>query len=168
MPNTHELVASTARTMGTSRDVDSGPASRLGVGVGFILPLGVCLFSLVACPYTKVEESFNMQATHDILVHGTDIDAVSATPERTAPRFATSESHTRGFVLLPPWCQQYDHHEFPGVVPRTFIGALVLSAIASPVASAVQVFHLSRFYMQYAGSCIVLRSLSRCLCVSVQ
>lgn len=109
-----------------------------------------------------------MQATHDILVHGTDIDAVSATPERTAPRFATSESHTRGFVLLPPWCQQYDHHEFPGVVPRTFIGALVLSAIASPVASAVQVFHLSRFYMQYAGSCIVLRSLCLCLCVSVQ
>lgn len=28
---------------------------------------------------------------------------------------------------------QYDHMEFPGAVPRTFIGALVLAGIAEPI-----------------------------------
>ena len=51
-------------------------ASRVKVSVGLLLPLGVCLFNLVVCPYTKVEESFNMQAAHDLLVHGMNLDKV--------------------------------------------------------------------------------------------
>lgn len=59
------------------------------------------IVQVLLSPFTKVEESFNMQASHDILIHGSHIE-------------------------------EYDHHEFPGPVPRTFIGGLVLASLNYP------------------------------------
>ena len=74
----------------------------------FIFP-SLVLLHLWVSPYTKVEESFNIQATHDILKYGIPTGA----PELK-------------FKAL------YDHMSFPGAVPRTFIGALVLSGLSKP------------------------------------
>ncbi|CAI4756213.1 BBL_G0046740.mRNA.1.CDS.1 [Saccharomyces cerevisiae] len=64
--------------------------------------LTVISFHLIQAPFTKVEESFNIQAIHDILTYSVfDIS-------------------------------QYDHLKFPGVVPRTFVGAVIIAMLSRP------------------------------------
>ncbi|KAM0483545.1 hypothetical protein ACHAPX_002036 [Trichoderma viride] len=79
----------------------------------FIVPL----LHLLAAPYTKVEESFNLQATHDILVYGTP----------------THEIHQR--------LSTYDHFSFPGAVPRTFVGPVLLAGVSQPLIALVGFEH---------------------------
>lgn len=67
------------------------------------------LIHLFVSPYTKVEESFNIQAIHDILIHGIPTENIDQ------------------FLIA-----NYDHVSFPGAVPRTFAGALVLSGLSRP------------------------------------
>ncbi|KAJ2040958.1 alpha-1,6- mannosyltransferase [Coemansia sp. S3946] len=66
----------------------------------YAFAIAVTLSALCA-PYTKVEESFFMQAVHDILKWG-------------------------------PVNASFDHLSFPGVVPRSFVGPLLISALAYP------------------------------------
>lgn len=73
------------------------------------LPAAVILVHLLASPYTKVEESFSLQATYDILRHG--IPTADITSYLAA---------------------NYDHFSFPGAVPRSFLGPLVLAGLSRP------------------------------------
>jgi alpha-1,6-mannosyltransferase len=73
-----------------------------------LIPIFI-LIHLFVSPYTKVEESFNIQAIHDILIHGI--------PGSNRDQFLTAN---------------YDHISFPGSVPRTFAGALILSGLSRP------------------------------------
>lgn len=100
---------------------------------GYDLLLGlIAAFYLFMAPYTKVEESFNIQAMHDILYH-------------------------------PHHVEKYDHLEFPGVVPRTFLGAIFVSIWASPFVLAASLLQLPKIYSLYAVrlalGCILLSTL---------
>jgi alpha-1,6-mannosyltransferase len=77
--------------------------------VGSLVILTLVFVHLYISPYTKVEESFNIQATHDILKYGVP-------------------THNVDLRLKA----QYDHMTFAGAVPRTFIGPLILAAVAKP------------------------------------
>lgn len=72
------------------------------------------LFHLLLSPSTKVEESFNLQATHDLLTYGVPL--------------------TSSVSLLT---STYDHFTFPGAVPRTFVGAVILAGFSQPVVALV-------------------------------
>ncbi|KAL6652295.1 hypothetical protein ACP70R_011220 [Stipagrostis hirtigluma subsp. patula] len=111
------------------------PAAAGGwlAGWGWDLLLGsIAAFYAAMAPYTKVEESFNVQAMHDILYHTYHIE-------------------------------KYDHLEFPGVVPRTFIGAFVISILSSPAAFIMRFFHVPKFYslltVRLLLGCVTLMSL---------
>ncbi|KAK4550024.1 hypothetical protein LTR36_002991 [Oleoguttula mirabilis] len=80
-----------------------------------LLLFAVVGLHLVCAPYTKVEESFNIQATHDILTHGVPWTNSSAI-----------------------FADKYDHVAFPGSVPRTFVGALLLAGVATPFKALYQ------------------------------
>jgi len=50
---------------------------RSDLDVWDLLLAFVVILYLIVCPYTKVEESFNIQAIHDMLFHGTQLDKVN-------------------------------------------------------------------------------------------
>ncbi|KAI9662291.1 MAG: dolichyl-P-Man:Man(7)GlcNAc(2)-PP-dolichol alpha-1,6-mannosyltransferase [Bathelium mastoideum] len=70
----------------------------------------IVLIHLICSPYTKIEESFSIQATHDIIAYG-------------IPR-------TNGTQVLA----HYDHVIYPGnhPVPRSFAGPVVLAGLSKP------------------------------------
>lgn len=77
---------------------------------GLLILPALILLHLWFAPYTKVEESFNIQAAHDLLYYGIPLSNVSEQINA-----------------------QYDHITFSGAVPRSFIGALVLAGLSRPV-----------------------------------
>lgn len=98
-----------------SIQVHSNPAEELIIAIASaILALlfpALILLHLFIAPYTKVEESFHVQAVHDILANGLP----------------------RGFHDLNLDRVNYDHFSFPGAVPRSALGAVALAMLSRPV-----------------------------------
>jgi alpha-1,6-mannosyltransferase len=81
-----------------------------------LVPIALCFYSMLA-PFTKVEESFNMQATYDLIYSN---------------------------------YSDFDHFQFPGVVPRTFIGPLLVALPLYPfsyVLDKTSIMYLVRLLM---------------------
>lgn len=85
----------------------------------------VILLQIIGSPFTKVEESFHVQATHDILYHQTDLAS-------------------------------YDHKMFPGPVPRSFVGPLILAGASSTLASILTWRMLPKLLVHYVGTTLRL------------
>jgi len=83
--------------------------AALAAAAAVLLALVLAAQVLVA-PYTKVEESFSLQAVHDLLAYG----------------------------VRPAALAQYDHVRFPGAVPRSFLPPALLAALSAPVLAAAR------------------------------
>lgn len=103
--------SSTNRRRKTPRDF---LARRVAQALLFMMSF-LCLYT---CPHSKVEESFNLQATHDLIYHG-------ITPAVLMSSSSLWYNETTAKAPLPDL--PYDHLSYPGVVPRTFLGPLILS-----------------------------------------
>ena len=75
-----------------------------------VLFLVALMTSILLCPYTKVEESFGIQASHDVAYLGYSQQAFG----------------------------DYDHVVFPGSVRRSFIPPAALAVASKPVFDAIQ------------------------------
>lgn len=108
------------------------------------LLVSLCLLYVVLCPYTKVEESFNLQATHDLLYHSKNLSKVRG----GCPKCI----YFTNCALNRVCCSQYDHFEFPGVVPRTFLGPLVLSCFSWPLVALADSMGATKLFSLYIGT----------------
>jgi hypothetical protein len=107
--------------------------SNIGIGMAGMALFSSCLLDLLLCPHSKVEESFPLQATHDIFYHG-------ITPAIRNIIFTNIDAE------LP-----YDHLQYPGgallqSLDGPFSSVLLQSALAliiDPIAYDVVVFSCS-------------------------
>ncbi|KAG7887741.1 hypothetical protein KL935_005316 [Ogataea polymorpha] len=67
------------------------------------------VYHLLISPYTKVEESFNLHAVHDLINYG---------------------------IYDVP---HFDHKEFPGAVKRSFVGSLMIFIVSKPLLTIVDI-----------------------------
>jgi alpha-1,6-mannosyltransferase len=79
-------------------------------------------------PYSKVEESFNLHATHDVLMYG-------ISPRNLHKVRPCSLQLDFLFKRV-----KYDHFMFPGAVPRTFIGSVLLAWMVTPILHFARLF----------------------------
>lgn len=90
--------------------------SNVYLSIETLLLLSIAALYIIHCPFNKVEESFNTQAIHDV---------VNLLPQSLpGHNISRSEDINQEIAIrnLLPW----DHTLFPGVVPRTFVGALLI------------------------------------------
>jgi len=150
----------------TSINPTVGYFSYLG---SLLFLFGVSLGYLILCPYTKVEESFAMQATYDLYYHGLG-PAIRRVLLLMSSELPNDENDLDELFLSLP----YDHLQYPGVVPRTFAGPALLTTFTGVTAKVVKLIlgitlepHRLQFLMRFGLMLLVLHALHR-LAQSIQ
>ena len=87
---------------------------------------------LYLCPHSKVEESFSLQATHDLFYYGITPQAIqnmAAASGWTGVVDQEKDAQPQSADIVLP----YDHLQYPGVVPRSFVGPAILAVLCHAI-----------------------------------
>jgi alpha-1,6-mannosyltransferase len=99
------------------------------------LIFGVAAVHVALAPFTKVEESFNLHAMHDIFTYGVTPGGL---PKVRCLSYGSSWTKV----------DQYDHFVFSGVVPRSFIGSLFIAGSVWPLTAFSNILSGDKFQLQ--------------------
>jgi alpha-1,6-mannosyltransferase len=94
--------------------------------VGFVVAAAVLfcsfLFDLILCPHSKVEESFPLQATHDLYYHGLSpiLSSASLFGNNTAYELPYDHLQYPGGKLLLTFFSAYSAFLFSQIVVETY------------------------------------------------
>mmetsp|Transcript_24278 Transcript_24278/g.57494 ORF Transcript_24278/g.57494 Transcript_24278/m.57494 type:complete len:679 (+) Transcript_24278:97-2133(+) len=121
-PSSSSSSSDTQALLATTRPSSSSSFCFFFRLAAFSFLVTISFVDLWVCPYSKVEESFQIQATHDVYYYGinSNINNIGSTG-------------SDGIEETPP----YDHLQYPGVVPRTFVGPTILATLTKAVVKAV-------------------------------
>ena len=130
--------------------------------------LSICF--VIFTPYTKVEESFNLQATHDFLYIGfprvyqyiyqaiKDIHADLVNYHPVIHTVTTEYLHLDCLPFPEPefnlTFDRWDHQDFPGVVYRSFVGPFFISLLTLPF-TFVSFISRDKFHLQLISRIIL-------------
>ena len=170
--------------------------------IQLLLLVALSIFYLCSCPYTKVEESFNLQVRISIVsfipwkleyvlafprvriyVHLLKFSVSESLPELAkacsiflkrltfqAPDypnisldFSWLSKAMHDLLFHKTRLDAFDHLEFPGVVPRTFIGPLFVTFWVAPLASVLDLMGFGKDVAQVilkfiVGYCSILHT----------
>jgi hypothetical protein len=178
----------------------------MGGTILFLVPLfSVSLVHLICAPYTKVEESFHTQAFHDMLfklpaegevnsviksyfdvyahlfpglapLECPDISRDSSTVANDDLNGSQKDPPPRGMATGCAIKSTFDHLSYPGVVPRSFLPAIVISSAVRPIKFSLDIVLTSspgKFFYQCLSravlgflTCLSLSSLGSSLPLS--
>eukprot|EP00922_Rhytidocystis_sp_ex-Travisia-forbesii_P022616 GHVS01033102.1.p1 GENE.GHVS01033102.1~~GHVS01033102.1.p1 ORF type:complete len:941 (+),score=226.31 GHVS01033102.1:111-2933(+) len=118
---------------------------HLLLSCAFIFLFCWIFFFVGLCPFTKVEESFNMQAVHDLLHIRQQQHQQQHQQQQQDEQHQHQQQQQNDVesIFLPSEASliSFDHRFYPGEVPRTFIGPLLLSRLVLPLLSLPRIFH---------------------------
>ena len=93
-----------------------------------VLALFAVTLPIFIAPYSKVEESFHTQATHDLIYKNVLLSDIPPLFFSDVPLSCPEAGGTSTACSL----LSFDHLEFPGVVPRSFLPSVLISSVLKP------------------------------------
>ncbi|XP_074605630.1 dol-P-Man:Man(7)GlcNAc(2)-PP-Dol alpha-1,6-mannosyltransferase-like isoform X1 [Brevipalpus obovatus] len=127
------------------------------LSIRFLTILFISSLYIWVAPYTKVEESFSLQAIHDFIYHRSSHGSSRLSVNKKLDNSSTSGLGDGSTAPRFIW----DHEEYPGPVPRTFIGPAIVGLLTPRISDDKLIVQLTARFMLCTLFAIAFRQFER-------